>query len=146
VGERDGGAHADAGEGAGAKAGAGAPPQRRTSNPPRRKGGRKRGDTIVDAALDKLLRGAGTDKPAPDVSAEERHYSRSLRIRRLVEEFLQLNEGTSWANLLELHARAANYAGCASTTASRWVYQFTRAGMRHKLIEAVDHWMLERRG
>jgi len=134
-----------ASEGAGAKAGAGDPPEHRPSPAPKRRGGRRRGDALLDPDVERLIRGLGADKPASDVTAEERHYSRSLRIRRLIEEFLVENEGTTWANLPELHARAANYAGCSSVTGARWVYQMTRAGMPHKLVEAVDHWILERR-
>jgi len=95
--------------------------------------------------MQRLVREVGRSKLAPDVTAEERHYSRSLRIRRLIAEFLVENEDSTWDNLLELHARAANYASCSSVTAARWVHQFTRVGARHKLVEAVDHWLLVRR-
>ncbi len=95
--------------------------------------------------MTRLVRDIGRNKLAPDRSSEERYYSRSLEIRRLIAEFLIENEGTTWANLPELHARAGNYAGCSSVTAARWVHQFTRVGARHRLVEAVDHWVLERR-
>jgi hypothetical protein len=147
-----GGGKGEAGarEGASAQAGAGDPPERSPSpspSKPKRKhgGGRKRGDAVPDPDTERLIRVIGGDKPAPDVSAEERHYSRSLRIRRLVGEYLKTNVGSTWANLPELHARAANYAGCSSNTAARWVYQFTRVGMPYKLVDAVEYWVLEKR-
>ncbi len=109
-------------------------------------GGRKRGDPFEDASLRRLVASTGANKLAPDVSSEEVYYNRSMRIRRLILEFLIENEnGTIWRNLAELEARAGNYAGCSVVTAHRWIYQFTRVGARHRLIEAVDHWILEAR-
>lgn len=95
--------------------------------------------------LERIVKSVGRNKIAPDMSAEERFYSRSLSIRKLVMEFLVMNEGTAWSSLMELYARAANYAGCSSTTAARWVFQFTRAEAGFQLTEAVDHFILERR-
>ena len=134
-------------EGAEAKAGQGAPPEPRPSPAPSRKrrGGRKRGDSELDPEMERLVREVGRSKVVPDSTAIERHYTRSLRFRHLVMEFLLEAEGTTWADLGELHARAANYAGCASQTAARWVYQLTRVGGPFRLVEAVDHWILERR-
>jgi hypothetical protein len=150
VGERED--EAGAREGASAQAGAGDPPERSPSpSPPKPKrkhgGGRKRGDAVPvpDPDTERLIRVIGGDKPAPDVSAEERHYSRSLRIRRLVMEYLATNVGSTWRHPTELHARAANYAGCSSVTAARWVYQFTRVGMPYQLVDAVEYWVLEKR-
>jgi hypothetical protein len=108
--------------------------------------GRKRGDPSLDPSLRALVQQVGKDKLSPDISAQEKYHSRSLTIRRKVLEFLVTHDGTTWANVLELHARAANYADCSSVTAARWVHQFTRVGAPCELIEAVDHWMLARRG
>ncbi len=121
--------------------------------PPKRKrkrtGGRRRGDDELDRRLEPdlavLVRQVGRNKLAPDTSAVERHYSRSLRFRTLIVEFLRENNGTTWADVGELDARAANYAGCASQTAARWVYQLTRVGAPFRLVDALDHWILERR-
>lgn len=124
------------------KAGAGDPPEMTSPNPPKR---RPRGGNQLDANMRNLVRQIGKDKLAPDITAQEVYYSRSIRIRRLILEFLIMSEGTSWANLPELHARAANYAGCSSVTAARWIHQFTRVGAKHRLIEAIDHWLVERR-
>jgi hypothetical protein len=107
--------------------------------------GRKRGEEPVDSGLQKLIQDVGRNKLGPDVSALEVYYSRSIRIRRLIAEFLTENEGTLWSNLPELHARAANYAGCSSPTSARWIHQFTRVGAPWRLVESVDHWLLDRR-
>ena len=107
---------------------------------------RRRGDPEMDANLRELVKTVGKDKLSPDISAQEKYHSRSIRIRRLVLEFLVTNDGTTWANVLELHARAGNYADCSSVTAARWVHQFTRVGAPMELIEGVDHWVLSRRG
>jgi len=139
--------HAEESEGADAKAGAGDPPERRPSPTPKRKhtGGRRRGEPSADANLTRLVRLAGKNLLAPDTTAIERHIRRSERIQRKVAEYLTDNVGSVWTDLAELHARAANYAGCASPTAARWVYQFTRVGAAFRLLDGVDHWVLERR-
>lgn len=107
---------------------------------------RRRGDPTLDPRLQALVQRVGKDKLSPDISAQEKYHSRSIKIRRLILEFMILNDGTTWSNILELHARAANYADCSSVTAARWVHQFTRVGSDMELIEAVDHWLLMRRG
>ena len=107
---------------------------------------RRRGEPDIAPDLKALVQMVGKDKLSPDISAQEKYHSRSLRIRRLVLEFLLMNDGSTWSNVLELHARAANYADCSSVTAARWVHQFTRVGAPMELIEAVDHWLLMRRG
>lgn len=113
--------------------------------PPKRKARRKRGETELDPEMKRLVRAVGRDKLVPDTTAIERHYARSLRFRHLIIEYLLENDGSSWSDLAELHARAANYAGCASQTAARWVYQLTRVEGPFRLLEAVDHWVLVRR-
>lgn len=142
----EGGGKGGANESEGAKAGAGDPPKAtERPTPKRRSGGRKRGDPDLEPSLNELVRDIGRNKLAPDVTAVERHYARSLTIRRLVGEFLTDNVGSVWRDPMELYARAANYAGCATNTAQRWTFQLTRAGAPFKLVEAIDHWTLERR-
>ena len=108
--------------------------------------GRRRGDPDLDPDLKALVQKVGKDKLSPDISAQEKYHSRSIKIRRLVLEFLVMHEGTTWANVLELHARAANYADCSSVTSARWIHQFTRVGAPCELLEATDHWVLIKRG
>lgn len=134
------------GEGADAKAGQGAPPQHRLSPTPKRKRRTSaRGESNPDPSMRALIRAVGKDKLVPDRTAQEIYYSRSVTIRRLIAEFLEQNVGSVWTDLTELHARAGNYAGCSSVTASRWIRQFTSVGARHRLLDGVDHWILERR-
>src|SRR3990167_5281945 len=47
--------------------------------------------------------------------------------------------------LAEPKSDAANYAGCASMTASRWIYQFTGPGQRWQVIETEDTYLLAKR-
>lgn len=104
-----------------------------------------RDETELNPEMQRLVRIIGRDKVVPDTTALERHYSRSLRFRHLIVEFLLENSDTTWTDISDLHARAANYAGCSSQTAARWVFQLTRVDAPFRLLEAVDHWVLERR-
>lgn len=113
--------------------------------PKKHSGGVRRGQAAFDPDMKRLVMDIGKGKIGPDVTAIERHYSRSLAIRSRVLEFLLENEGSTWADLSELYARAANHAGCASETAHRWVHQFTRVGAGFRLLQAIDYWVLERR-
>jgi len=137
----------DSGEGADAKAGEGDPPEHRPSTAPIGKNPRshKRGGSEPDTNLRRLVRLAGKNLAAPDTTAVERHIRRSERIQRKIGEYLADNVGSVWADLSELHARAANYAGCASPTAARWIFQLTRVGQGFRLLDGIDHWILERR-
>lgn len=110
---------------------------------------RARGLVPLSDSMRVLVDAVGESKVAADMSAEERYYSRSLDIRQLIAEFLGLpeNEGSVWSSQTELHARAANYAGCSLVTAERWIFQFTRVGTDFRLSKVdVGKWMLERRG
>lgn len=107
---------------------------------------RRRGDVELDPRLRAIVETSGKNKPTPDTSAEERYHARSLRIRNRIAEWLTLNEGTTWATMTEINNRAANYAGCSSVTAARWVSQFTVVGTAHKIILATDYFLIERRG
>lgn len=121
-------------------------PERLASRPKRkRKDGKPRGGSDLSPDLARLVRVVGRDKVVPDTTALERHYSRSLRFRHKILEFLLDNRDTVWIDIAELHAQAANYAGCASQTAARWIYQLTRQDAPFRLREAVDRWVLERR-
>ena len=104
---------------------------------------RPRGIPDRDPTLQGLLDKAG--RLASDPSSEERHYARSRRIRKQIQEYLTENEGSFWVDVTELEDRAANYASCSTVTARRWVRQFTRAGQRWKLTEGVEGWTLDRR-
>lgn len=109
-------------------------------------GGRRRGDSDLAPELRAIIESVGKDKLTPDITADERYYSRSLAYRRKIAEFLMQNEGTTWTTLEELCNRAGNYAGCSVVTARRWVKQFTVAGTAHKIVQSIDYIILERRG
>jgi hypothetical protein len=71
------------------------------------------------------------DTTTPDTSAEERYYSRSLRIRRAVLEFLDDNVGRGWADLMTMAGECGNTGKpmpFSSITAYRWIAQFTAPG------------------
>jgi len=136
----------DAGEDAKAEAGAGDPPEPRPSpTPKRKKRPSRRGNVEPDPSLQKLVKAVGRNKLVPDRSAQEIYYSRSIAIRRLVAEYLDANVGSVWTDYAELAARAANYAGCSSVTAARWIRQFTSVEAPFRLLDGVDHFVLERR-
>lgn len=128
-----------------AKAGEGDPPERRRSSLSPKKRPGLRGKPSLDPSLKRLVQLVGKNLVAPDTTSVERHIRRSERIQRKIAEYLTDNVGSAWTDLVELHARAANYAGCASPTAARWIFQLTRAGQAFRLLDAVDHWVLERR-
>jgi len=71
----------------------------------------------------------------PDMTATERHISRSLRIRRQIMKFMVQNVGQAYEEPSDLANQAANAAGCASETAARWIKQFTAPGALFSLIE-----------
>jgi hypothetical protein len=142
---------AHASEGAEAEAGAGAPPEPRPSPAPKNSNGRRssslRGKTSLTPELRELAHLSGEVKLAPDTTAVERHYARSLRIREYILEFLKENAGSTWSDPRELYARAANFCNpiCSTTTAERWIHQFTRVGAPFKIVEGLGYVILERR-
>ena len=87
----------------------------------------------------------GTVKVVADMSAEERSMARSFRFRKKLRSWMDQNVGEAWSTMGELHRDAANYAGCASMTASRWIYQFTGPGQRWQVIETEDTYLLAKR-
>lgn len=112
---------------------------------PKPKPKKTRKPDVLSPSTRRLIRDVGVHKLGPDLTAVERHYNRSLAIRTLVFQFLHEHRDTVWADPSELHAQAANAAGCSMPTAARWVFQFTRADAPFKLHLNVDRWVLERR-
>ena len=65
-----------------------------------------------------------------DITATEKHYSRSLRIRAKVYNFLSENEGQTFEDYSDLVSQASNwhYKGkddCDIETAKRWITKYT---------------------
>jgi len=133
-------------ENVGAEPGQG-PGEAPSSDSPKKRRRHVRGRTALTAELQALARLSGEVKIAPDTTAVERHYARSLRIREFILEFLKENAGSTWADVRELYARAANFCDpiCAESTAERWIHQYTRVGAPFKLVEGLGYVILERR-
>ena len=85
-------------------------------------------------------------KPFADISAEERFYNRSVRIRRKILKWMVEHVGEAWQTYAEMDAEAANAAGCHMTTAHRWIFQFSRRGKPFEIEEKVDTVVLRERG
>ena len=100
---------------------------------------------VTNRRTDKGRFADGTVKVVADMSAEERSMARSFRFRKKLRSWMDQNVGEAWSTMGELHRDAANYAGCASMTASRWIYQFTGPGQRWQVIETEDTYMLAKR-
>lgn len=118
----------------------------RQRRPRASRGGRKRGDPVLSPRMRQIAKLVGRDKLVPDITAMERHYSRSLNFRERILEFLATNEGTVWSTVSELRNRAANEAGCSSPTAGRWIEQYTAGNGPFRLVRDVDRYILEARG
>ncbi len=71
---------------------------------------------------------AGKERMAKDWSAEERFYNRSKRIRKRVRDWLFLKIGEHFDTSSVMSDQAANFAGCSSITAYRWIHQFSVDG------------------
>lgn len=67
----------------------------------------------------------GGARNVPDVSAEERFYNRSKRIRRKVRAWLGEHVGETFPSFDAMAEEAANYSGCAAPTSRRWIKQFS---------------------
>ena len=80
------------------------------------------------------------DDSKPDISAEERYYNRSVRIRRSVILFLDKNVNRKqWGDIMRMAEECANYPAnhelpFASITAYRWIKQFTARNFAFKLV------------
>src|SRR2546426_234158 len=82
-----------------------------------------------------------------DISAEERHYQRSRKIRRRLMKWLSMeaNSGKLYAEAEDIWAQSANFAKCSSTTARRWIYQFTQPDMPFAIAEHEAGYVIWRR-
>lgn len=92
------------------------------------------------------------DNSKPDISAEERYYSRSLKIRRSVILWLDENVGRGWYKLQTMANECANSGKpipFSSTTADRWIGQFTAPnfafGIDSKKLDQEGLYRLKRR-
>lgn len=85
----------------------------------------------------------------PDISAEERYYARSVKIRRHVILWLDKNVGRGWRQLLEMAEECGNDGKplpFSSTTGYRWIHQFTAPNFAFGLRpDENENWEIFRR-
>lgn len=86
-----------------------------------------------------------TGKAVADISADERFYNRSVRIRRLVMKFLAEHVNERYDSLGELEADAANFAKCSMPCSRRWIFQFTRPDKPFWLEERPEMYIIRER-
>jgi hypothetical protein len=89
------------------------------------------------------------DDRTPDISADERAYQRSIRIRRSVILWLDKNVGRGWNQILDMADDCGNEGKplpFSSTTAYRWIHQFTATSFAFGLQpDENDNWEIFRR-
>jgi len=108
-----------------------------------RKGGPRR--SSFAAEVSELVTKIGAKKYA-DLSAQERHYYLSLRIRKRVMLWLKWHEGETFVTVKTMNIEAANEAYCSQVTSARWIEQFTARGMPWEIVPLEDgDYRLERR-
>lgn len=95
-------------------------------------------ERVVQDALD-------GGKAMADISADERFYNRSVRIRRKVMAWLMENVNQPFDTLGDMEAQCGNYAGCSMPTARRWIFQWTRPGKPFLIEERTDLYIIRER-
>jgi hypothetical protein len=86
-----------------------------------------------------------TGKAVADISADERFYNRSVKIRRLVMEWMAAHVDERFDSLGEMEAQAANHAKASMPTARRWIFQFIQPGKPFWIQEATSFYILRER-
>ena len=84
-------------------------------------------------------------KVVADISADERFYNRSVRIRRKVMEFLIEHVNERFDSMGEMEAQAANHAKASMPTARRWIFQFVQPGKPFWIEEQADFYIIRER-
>lgn len=103
--------------------------------------------SAFSAEVADLVKTIGNRKYA-DLSATERHYFLSLRIRQRITLWLHWHEGETFSSPYEMAIGAANEAYCSSLTSRRWLDQYTYEGMPWKLValDDGDYQLMSREG
>lgn len=86
-----------------------------------------------------------TGKAVADISADERFYNRSVKIRRKVMEWMVEHVGERFDSLGEMEAQAANHAKASMPTARRWIFQFVQPGKPFYIQELADFYVIRER-
>ena len=102
-------------------------------------------NALKEAQKREIQRAIDSGKAVEDISAEERFYNRSIKIRRGIMAWLVENEDKSFESLGDLEAQAANMANCSMVTARRWLYQFTRENKPFEIVDKGDFYVIRGR-
>ena len=95
-------------------------------------------ESVLQTAID-------TGKAVADISADERFYARSVRIRRKIMEWMLANLDQRFDSMGEMEAQAGNYAKASMVTARRWIFQFSQPGRPFRIEESADFYILRER-
>ncbi len=79
----------------------------------------------AEARANAMQTAIDSGKAVADISADERFYARSVRIRRLIMGWMVDNVNQRFDSMGEMEAQAANYAKASMVTARRGISQFT---------------------
>jgi hypothetical protein len=101
-----------------------------------------RAGTMENAAMQTAV---DTGKAVADISADERFYARSVRIRRLILEWMAQNVDERFDSLGEMEAQAANHAKASMVTARRWIFQFSQPGKPFWIQENPSFYIIRER-
>lgn len=86
-----------------------------------------------------------TGKTVADISAEERFYNRSVRIRASIMRWMIEHVNERFDSMGEMEAKAANYAKCAMPTSRRWIFQFVQDDKPFYIEEKNNMYILRER-
>ena len=89
--------------------------------------------------------GIDTGKALADISADERFYQRSVKIRRKILEWMADHVNDRFDSMGEMEAQAANFAKCSMPTARRWIFQFIQPDKPFWIEELSDFYVLRER-
>ena len=102
-------------------------------------------NALKEAHKKEIQRALDSGKAIADLSAEERFYNRSVRIRRGIMAWLVDNEDKTFESLGDMEAQAANKANCSMVTARRWIYQYTRENKPFEVVDKGDYYIIRGR-
>lgn len=108
--------------------------------------GKKKNKEELDALAEKALQTSiDTGKAVADISADERFYNRSVRIRKRVMMWMVEHIDEKFDSMGEMEAQAANYARCSMPCSRRWIFQFTQPDKPFWIEEETDFYILRQR-
>ena len=104
-------------------------------------------DSVEAREREKMVRQTSLDKGKviADITADERFYNRSVKIRRKIMTWMAENVNGRWESLGEMEAQAANYAGCSMPCSRRWMFQFSQPGKPFQIVDTTNWYILRER-